>query len=221
MSKRKLVLEEHEGSVLAGITQEGCDPVLKTIAGTLEDALAEVPQLLTEAQEKWAGAPRNPAYTPPKAAKRPAAATPAAPAQTAEELPLLAGQAATEPTTEPATEPATEAETEAETGNEPETEPATEPTTEPTAETSDTANETAEVAALAAQATEPPPAAPRAAATGTNGWEYRLKDGRGPYADIQAAMDELGLDKATRPQHQRWDRLSTQLKAQIERRAKS
>lgn len=38
------------------------------------------------------------------------------------------------------------------------------------------------------------------AATSTTGaWEYMLKDGRGPYDTVQAAMDALGLDKATRP----------------------
>ncbi len=209
MSKRKLVLEEHEGSVLAGITQEGCDPVLKTIAGTLEDALAEVPQLLTEAQEKWAGAPRNPAYTPPKAAKRPAAAaTPAATGPTAEELPLLAGQAATEA----AAEPAAEAETIPPEGD----------TMAPEGETVAAEGETvaAEGETVAAEPA-PAPAAETVAPAGNGEVEYYLQDGRGPFGDVQTAMDELGLDKATRPQHQRWDRLSTQLKAQIERRAKS
>jgi len=45
-------------------------------------------------------------------------------------------------------------------------------------------------------------------------WEYYLKD-RGPFQTVQAAMDALGLDKDKRPKHNRWDRLSTQLKEQI------
>ncbi|KKM87067.1 hypothetical protein LCGC14_1272700 [marine sediment metagenome] len=49
---------------------------------------------------------------------------------------------------------------------------------------------------------------------------YYLEDGRGPFADVQAAMDELGLDKAKRPQHNRWARLSSELKQKIQRRAK-
>ena len=53
MANRKLVMGEHEGSVLVDIIQNGCDPVVKTLEGTLEDALATVPQFLTEAQEKW------------------------------------------------------------------------------------------------------------------------------------------------------------------------
>jgi len=48
--------------------------------------------------------------------------------------------------------------------------------------------------------------------------EYYLQDGRGPFESVQAAMDALGLDKATRPKHNRWDRLSTQLKESIRRR---
>jgi len=64
---------------------------------------------------------------------------------------------------------------------------------------------------------QPPPAA----AAPTGAWEYWLKDGRGPYSDIQAAMDAMGLDKETRPHHNRWDRLSTQLKEQIQRQPKA
>ena len=50
-------------------------------------------------------------------------------------------------------------------------------------------------------------------------WEYYLQDGRA-FESVQAAMDELGLDKDKRPKHNRWDRLSTQLKEQIQCRAK-
>ncbi|MBA7677620.1 hypothetical protein ES703_85880 [subsurface metagenome] len=52
-------------------------------------------------------------------------------------------------------------------------------------------------------------------------WEYYLQDGCGPFQTVQAAMDELGLDKETRPQHNRWSRLSTQLKDTIQRRPKA
>ena len=51
-------------------------------------------------------------------------------------------------------------------------------------------------------------------------WEYWLQDGRGPFETVQTAMDALGLDRQNRPQHNRWDRLSTQLKEQIRRVAK-
>ncbi|MBA7633849.1 hypothetical protein ES703_41420 [subsurface metagenome] len=87
MANRKLVMEEHEGKVLVGVQQEGCDPVVKTVEGNLDAALAQVPEMLTEAQEKWATSPKMPAYKPP-AEPKPAAA----PAQKAESLPLLQGE---------------------------------------------------------------------------------------------------------------------------------
>jgi len=104
MSKRKLVLEEHDGSTLVGVLQDGCDPIIKTTEGGLNEALAAIPGFLTEAQEKWAVQPKNPAYkppAPPKPAPKPAA-TPGAPK--AEALPLLAGVKPVE-TPSPAPEP--------------------------------------------------------------------------------------------------------------------
>jgi len=55
----------------------------------------------------------------------------------------------------------------------------------------------------------------------TGEMEYMLKDGRGPFETVQLAMDAMGMDNATRPQHNRWDRLSSALKEQIIRRPKS
>lgn len=53
------------------------------------------------------------------------------------------------------------------------------------------------------------------AAKASGGMEYYLADGRGPFATIQAAMDEMGLPKEQRPRHNRWDRLSGELKKAI------
>ena len=50
--------------------------------------------------------------------------------------------------------------------------------------------------------------------------EYFLEDGRGPFATVQEAMDALALPKDKRPQHNRWDRLSRELKKSIQRREK-
>jgi len=58
------------------------------------------------------------------------------------------------------------------------------------------------------------------AAASTGEVAYWLKDGRGPFENVQAAMDAMGMAKATRPAHNRWDRLSTALKEQIIRKAK-
>lgn len=51
-------------------------------------------------------------------------------------------------------------------------------------------------------------------------FEFYLQDGRGPFENVQAAMDAMGVDKATRPAHNRWDRLSTDYKTRIPRRIK-
>ena len=51
-------------------------------------------------------------------------------------------------------------------------------------------------------------------------FNYYLADGRGPYATVQDALDAMGVDKEKRPRHNRWDRLSEQWKAVIQRREK-
>ena len=206
MPKRKLVLEEHEDSVLVGVLQDGCDPVIKTVEGDLEKALDTTSDFLKEAQEKWATSPRMPASKPPVEAKAKATPAPAEAAKPTEELPLLAGEEkpaeekAEAPVEEKAEGPAAPAEV-------------TEPVPEP------------EPVAAAAPVPEPEaapsPPTPPAEAKPSGEWEYYLKDGRGPFSTVQEAMDAMGLDKATRPQHNRWDRLSTQLKDTIQRRPKA
>lgn len=42
-----------------------------------------------------------------------------------------------------------------------------------------------------------------------------LTDGRGPFANVQAALDALGLPKEKRPNHNRYSRLSKELQNQI------
>ena len=51
--------------------------------------------------------------------------------------------------------------------------------------------------------------------------EFFLTDGRGPFSDVQAALDALGLPKEDRPRHNRYDRLSGELKKSIQQRPKS
>lgn len=47
---------------------------------------------------------------------------------------------------------------------------------------------------------------------------YLTKDGRGPFATIQEALDALGIDKEKRPMHNRYSRLSKDLQQAIEMR---
>jgi hypothetical protein len=204
---RKIVIDEKEGKVLMGVMKENADPVIKTVEGTLENALGGIPQLLADAEAEWAKSLKRPAYKAPPEPKTKGkeAATKPAETKTAEDLPLLA-----ETTAE---KPVETVETKAEEKAEP---------------------VVAAVAPVASEMkpTEPAPAAPAVPLPAptpvsqveptapTGQWEYYLEDGRGPFANVQAAMDELGMDKATRPQHNRWDRLSTELKKKIQRREK-
>ena len=55
---------------------------------------------------------------------------------------------------------------------------------------------------------------------GNGNHDYYLKDGRGPFADIQAAMDAMGIDKDSRPKHTRYARLSKEWQDKIEMRDK-
>lgn len=220
MSKRKLVIDEHEGSVLIGVNKEGCDPVTRMVQGSIDEALATIPEFLTAADAEWAVSSRRPAHKPP-AAPKPVTAPP----PKAEDLPLLQG------TAKPAEAEAPKAEAE-------ETKPAEEEIApEPAAAVEEQAPEPmvptpveAAQEEVAAPAPEPAPtyipmptseAGRERLAQATGQWEYWLKDGRGPFADIQAAMDEMDLDKANRPHHNRWDRLSTQLKERILRKPKA
>ena len=248
MTKRKLVMEEQDGGTLVGVMQDGCDPIIKTTEGGLDEALAAVPGFLTEAQEKWAVQPKNPAYIPPvtpkPAAKPVAATTPAAPK--VGELPLLAG---TQTIPSPAPEPeAVTPEPEAVTpetqltgdagGYLPEPEAVT-PGPEAVTTTKEGKAAQAEAVGLhipdegnlsapAEGEITKTPAAPAAVEPETTAppakpgeWEYMLPDGRGPYDSVQLALDVLGLDKNSRPQHNRWDRLSTAYKEKIQRRPKA
>ena len=234
MANRKLVLEEHDGSVLVGVMQDGCDPVVKTTEGSLDDALNQVPQILTEAQEKWAVQPKNPVHTPPAPTPKPVttpAATSAQPPK-AEELPLLAGAEQAAPAEEKVAEAQVEATEPPAAPAEIEPEAAAQPaeivhaTPKEGASEEDKARDIAtmqeDVSQRITEAPAPQPAAAVPSAPAKPGeWDYYLQDGRGPFESVQASMDEMGLDKATRPQHNRWDRLSTELKEKIQRRPKS
>jgi len=234
MSKRKLVMEEHDGSVLVGVLQDNCDPFIRTMEGSIEQVVGTVPDFLKEAQEKWTVQPKNPAYKAPvkaKAATKPAA-TAEQPKQTGD-LPLLAG---TETAEEQATvevaaeETAPEAQVEvteppaapAEAETEPAVPPVEAEAVEPVESGVEEEKTEQELGERIAQAPAPQPAQPTpSAAAKTGEVEYYVEDGRGPFESVQLAMDALGLDKDNRPQHNRWDRLSTALKEKIQRRQKS
>jgi len=222
MAKRKIVIEEHEGSVLVGIMADNTDPIIKTVDGNLDQVLLQLPKFIAEAEEQWAGSPRMPKHNPPKAEK-----AKTEPEKPSDALPLLAGEKAEEKTAEEA--PAAEAPAEEQVPTETPAEDTVaqaeaevaEPQAEPEVPPAELSEEVQERLEVASDSELPPPPAQLGRPAVTGEWEYYLQDGRGPFPDIQAAMDEMGLDKATRPHHQRWDRLSSQLKDQIQRRPKA
>lgn len=59
------------------------------------------------------------------------------------------------------------------------------------------------------------PVAQKTTRISSDAFQYKLKDGRGPFATIQLALDAMGADKVNRPLHNRYDRLSKKLQAEI------
>ena len=55
---------------------------------------------------------------------------------------------------------------------------------------------------------------------GNSQYHYYLKDGRGPFDTVQAALDAMGIPANKRPTHSRWERLGKDYQSKIERREK-
>lgn len=238
-TKRIMIQEIEEGTILVGMEKPGCDPKFPTFKGSIPDnpenlesldsILSQVPSLWKEALEHWAANPKNPAYKPPAPAPKPTTATASKPGK-AEDLPLLAGAKPKEPEK---AESVPQPETTGETASVPETKTTGEveaeaPTTvgglinkEDAVKIAEDMGGSREELEAREKATETPAQTATAGSKPATGWEYYLKDGRGPYPDIQKAMDDLGMPQDSRPHHTRWDRLSTQLKEQIQRKVKA
>ncbi len=228
MQKNKILIEEREDGTLIGISRDGVDPYVKKVNLTWEQTIGQLPFLkgMTEiAEEQWKLSPKNPSYAaPPK---------PEVKKVEAKAVPKKGGKKAPPAEQKPLVEPATlqEPATKQEAPTQPEKEiPASEPglisqtpdeKTPTVSPVTPVTNEPSEVVVKEVK-TEPAEKAPEAPKTRTSAdtFQYKLKDGRGPFADVQAAMDALGLDKATRPNHNRYDRLSKKLQEEIIREAK-
>ncbi len=64
----KIVILLREGKASVGVQSPGCDPQISIVEGRIEQALEMVPDLVKQAQEKWAQSPQNPKsdiVTPP------------------------------------------------------------------------------------------------------------------------------------------------------------
>ncbi len=234
MTNKKLILEEKDGSVLAGISQKDCDPLFASFKGTLTDLLMEehspgVPVIsgfVAIAETKWAANPKATKYTNP-------ALTAEAQAKKANEK--AAKKAKAEAKASPITPEAKETSGTPQLPllDEKETPGSPAPTETAAPDKDIDAGEFAETPAEL----EPAEAAPVHVATSTdapcpacqadevntaeaeklpcNSPGFYLQDGSGPFVDIQLAMDALGMPKDKRPTHKRYGRLSKDLQAQI------
>ena len=212
---------EQKDGLLIGVDRPGCDPSFITVPGSkLMDFLTPQGQALWAAQEeKWKANPRNKAYTPPAApaaaketTHKEAAALEKKPAQ---ELNPTVGQLTPDPA-HPENSPQRVGQTPA--APNPDTVVPTQPAAGET-KGPETVTKPAETVTKGPENVNKAPENVTAAAS-TGEVAYWLKDGRGPFENVQAAMDAMGMAKATRPAHNRWDRLSTALKEQIIRKAK-
>jgi len=59
-NEMKVVIVIKDANILLGVQSPDCDPVYKTVKGTLAVALKQVPVLVKEAKEKWATDPMYP-----------------------------------------------------------------------------------------------------------------------------------------------------------------
>jgi hypothetical protein len=244
MDKRKIIIEEREDGTLIGISRDGVDPFIKKMElkfDALLDMMPFVKGVAKVAEEQWAIAPKNPAYAaPPKAEKLTAnekaglpkvdgktkavkipAKTGTKPSKTGTKAPenetkpvenvtpklqpeLMPKErtAATEYVEALADGPAPETEAKKEPGPTLEVKP-----TEPTTEAKPALEASTEQASILEHH-----AHPRVSA---DAFQYKLKDGRGPFENIQLALDAMGMDKTNRPLHNRYDRLSKKLQEEI------
>ena len=59
-SEIKVIIVMKADRIMLGVQSPDCDPVYRTLQGTMDDALQLVPTLVGEANLKWDASPRNP-----------------------------------------------------------------------------------------------------------------------------------------------------------------
>ena len=62
----KVVISVKDSRGSIGLQSPDCDPIFTTLEGDLETALARVPELVQQAQERWAESARYPKADVPK-----------------------------------------------------------------------------------------------------------------------------------------------------------
>jgi len=204
MPKTKIVIDEREDGVLFGIIREGVDPFVKKMDLTFAQMLDQMPfvkGVMGFAEAQWAVAPKNPAYDAPKVEK-PAVAK-IEKAKPATKKPAKEKPAPQAALTETPVIPETPA---------PEIDKGIPPTL---ADPGGTEPAVLEVKPPESVAVPAPVLEVKKIRVSADAFQYKTKDGKGPFATVQEAMDALGVDKATRPTHNRYDRLSKKLQEEI------
>jgi hypothetical protein len=206
MEKVKILIEEREGKCLIGISKEGMDPFVKVVDVTMQWLLDQSPFIagIKEiADKQWAVMPKRPAYVaPPETKPAATAAAVTAPKKAEKKAP---GKKNLPAKTEPVKTTEVVKVSNPESGQSYEYTKTTTVTQVPEP----------------AKETIPAPAAVKQTRVSADDFQYRLAKptalfpNGGPFKTIQEAMDAIGLDKATRPLHNRYDRLSKKLQAEI------
>ena len=211
MQKNKILIEEREDGTLFGISRDGVDPYVKKLALTWEQTIAQLPflkEITSIAEEQWKLSPKNPSYAPaPKPeGKKVEPSKKAVPPTKPEQPALTVEKPADEILQAPITSVA---------------EPKTNEPSESVAEKKPV------IPAPIASVAEAPPKQPTQPAqapaphrVSADAFQYRLAhppQSAQPafFATVQEALDALGVDKATRPTHNRYDRLSKKLQGEI------
>ncbi len=207
---KKLVLEERDGGVLAGISQKDCDPQFSSFPSrSLADLLMQtaggvsvLAGFVAVAETKWATNPKAPKYVAPK---------------TALPTSVTAKKEAERKTNAKTQKPSSQ-------GQDKEI---TSEVTEPSSGTPQLplldVEEEIEARDRKFREEHPEDSEQLPESISTDGSiaiqnpakGYFLKDGSGPFADIQLAMDALGMPKDKRPTHKRYSRLSADLREKI------
>ncbi len=206
MGKLKVIIDERDGAHIIGIWDKDTDPVITTVPGDMAAALAAIPAAVAAAQEKWKSHKKNPVYVPPIPPKteKKQAPKPVEKPKPVADLPLL-------PEEKKEAAPAAGIFIPPKVPKPPVAEP----------EKAEAAPAVAPVSTEAPKTEAPenkPPEAKPVEEAPKGKEQFFLDDGRGPFNTVQEAFDALGLDKATRPNHNRYDRLSAALKAKVIRK---
>jgi hypothetical protein len=239
MQKNKIVIEELEDGVLIGISKEKVDPFVKKLDLTFAQMLDQMPfvkGVMGFAEAQWNVSPRNPSYAGAPKTEAKKAEAKISPKKEKKTKKIVAEPMIQSPLPEPTVKLSEPQPVITKAPEKPEIK-ATKVEVNDTGidHGPDIDKETAQIEAIdkelhpegTSEINKLPPAdgirtnKPMPVRVSADAFQYRIKPGTGktpdigPFATVQEAMDALGIDKATRPTHNRYDRLSKKLREEI------